>query len=113
MPGAERLRDSKPLISLLKKTKDQGSVMAAVCASPAVVFAEHGFLDGVKATCYPNPDFREKIEKVNQGDVVVDGKIITGTGPGTAIKWALAIIEELYGKDKADKLSNEMLAARA
>lgn len=108
MPGAEHLRDSEALISILKETKEQGSVIAAVCASPAVVFAEHGLLKGVKATCYPNPDFRDKVEKVEEGDVVIDGKTITGTGPGTSIKWALAVVEALYGKEKADKLAKEM-----
>lgn len=112
MPGAERLRDSAPLISLLKRTKQDGNVIAAVCASPAVVFAEHGLLDDVRATCYPHPGFRGKVNKIDDGDVVIDGNTITGTGPGTALKWALAIVEALYGKEKADSLAEQMLVAR-
>lgn len=113
MPGAERLRDSAALISLLKRTKEEGAVVAAVCASPAVVLAEHGFLDNVKATCYPHEVFRGMIKKVDQGDVVVDGNTITATGPGTSLKWALAIVESLYGKEKADVLAEEMVTTRA
>lgn len=112
MPGAERLRDCKKLIELLKETKEEGAVIAAVCASPAVVFAEHGLLDGVKATCYPHPAFRGAVKKLDAGDVVVDGNIITGTGPGTSTKWALAVVEAVYDKDMADKLASEMLVVR-
>lgn len=112
MPGAERLRDSSQLVTLLKQAKENDAIIAAVCASPAVVLAEHGFLENVSATCYPVPMFRDRVQKAGTGDVVVDGKTITGTGPGTAIKWALAVVEALYGKDKADQLSKEMLAPR-
>lgn len=112
MPGAERLRDSKPLIDLLRETKKNGGVVAAVCASPAVVFAEHGLLDGATATCYPHPAFRGKMEKLGKDDVVVDGNIITGTGPGTALKFSLMVIEKLYSKEKADELASQMLVVR-
>lgn len=112
MPGAERLRDCKPLIDLLRETKNNGGVTAAVCASPAVVFAEHGLLDGITATCYPNSAFREKVEKLGDGDVVVDGKIITGTGPGTSLKFSLMVVEALYSKDKADEIASQMLVSR-
>lgn len=112
MPGAERLRDSAPLTAILKETKASGSVVAAVCASPAVVFAKHGLLDGVRATCYPNEAFTSKVQKSGEGDVVVDGKTITGTGPGTSLKWALAVVEALYGKEKADEIGSAMLVSR-
>lgn len=114
MPGAERLRDSKELTDMLKKAREDGAIIAAVCASPAVVLAEHGLLDGVEATCYPVEGFRGKVKKVGNGDVVVSGggKVITGTGPGTALKWSLAVVEGLYGKEMAEKLGKEMLVAR-
>ena len=50
MPGAEHLRDSAPLVEMLKKQKDAGRLYAAICASPAVVFQHHGLLEGVRAT---------------------------------------------------------------
>ena len=45
MPGAERLRDSKELLQLLRQQKGEGKLYAAICASPAVVFEHHGELD--------------------------------------------------------------------
>lgn len=53
MPGAERLRDSQLLTSLLKEQAKAGRLYAAVCASPAVVLHSHGLLDGHAATCHP------------------------------------------------------------
>lgn len=110
MPGAERLRDSDVLTRLLKEAKTGGGVIAAVCASPAVVLAAHGLLDA-PATCYPADGFRGVVKNLGEGDVVVgnDGKLVTGTGPGTALKWSIAVVEQLYGKDMAEKLAGEML----
>jgi len=108
MPGAENLRDCEPLKELLKSTD---GIVAAICAAPAVVLASHGMLDDTKATGYPADVFKKAIPHyVDDEDVVVDGKIITGTGPGTALQWALKIVEVLY-EDKvlAEKLAAEML----
>lgn len=112
MPGAQRLADSPDLAKLVTHTRDSGNVVGAICAAPAVVLAGQGFLDGKKATCYPAPAFREKIPSLAEGDVVADGKLITATGPGTALKWSLQIVEALYDKETADKLAGEMLAPR-
>ncbi|KAI0567627.1 Class 1 glutamine amidotransferase-like protein [Gracilaria domingensis] len=114
MPGAERLRDSDKLKTMLKDAADSGGFIAAVCASPAVVLGSHGLLDGVEATCYPADGFRQMVKKAEKGDVVVgkNGQYITATGPGTAIKWALMIVEALYDKEKADKIAGAMLVAR-
>ena len=52
MPGAERLRDSTTLATLLRQQKDSGRLYAAICAAPAVVFEAQGLLDG-PATSHP------------------------------------------------------------
>eukprot|EP00966_Prymnesium_polylepis_P272905 6304791-Prymnesium_polylepis.1 len=36
MPGAEHLRDSAPLLTLLSRQASEGRLLGAVCASPAV-----------------------------------------------------------------------------
>lgn len=114
MPGAERLRDNQQLTNLLKNNAENSRIIAAVCASPAVVLAPHGLLDGHEATCYPAKSFREQIKKEAHTDVVVanNGKLITATGPGTAIKWSLMLVQALYGKEKADTIAADMLVNR-
>lgn len=114
MPGAERLRDSTVLTGMLREAKKAGRIIAAVCAAPAVVLAEHGLLEGVEATCYPAEGFRGKVKNIGKGDVVVsdDGKLITATGPGSVLKWSLMLVEVLYSKELADKIASEMLVSR-
>ena len=109
MPGAEHLRDSKELISLLKQQRQEGRIYAAICASPVVVLQYHGLLVDKKATCHPS--FADKLENQDAVEqrVVVDGNCVTSRGPGTAIEFALKLIELLFDADKAQKVAGPML----
>jgi protein deglycase len=107
--GANHLRDSEVLIALLEKQKKEDKPYGAICAAPAVVLAAKGLIvDG--ATCYPAPGFREKLTNPSDENVVVIGKVTTSKGPGTAIEFALSLGEQLFGKEKRDKIQSEMLA---
>lgn len=108
MPGAEHLRDSEALISILEKQKTQGKLYAAICASPAVVLASKGLAEE-GATCYPAPTFRSTMVNPSDDDVVVTGILTTSKGPGTALKFALTLGEHLYGKEKAQDVARAML----
>ncbi|KAL7443003.1 hypothetical protein ACHAXH_008885 [Discostella pseudostelligera] len=109
MPGAAHLRDSPTLISILKKQNASGKLYAAICASPAIVLAGNGLV-GEGATCYPAPGLLEKMSSPVDDDVVVQGNVVTGKGPGTALKFALKLGEQLYGAEKAKAIAGEMLA---
>jgi 4-methyl-5(b-hydroxyethyl)-thiazole monophosphate biosynthesis len=113
MPGAEHLRDCEILTALLHAQRDAGRLYGAICAAPVVVLQHHGLLAGRDATCHPS--FAAKLEnpaKVEER-VVVDsaatGHCITSRGPGTAIEFALALIEALYGAEKAREIGKQML----
>eukprot|EP00930_Biecheleria_cincta_P104475 TRINITY_DN96805_c0_g1_i1.p1 TRINITY_DN96805_c0_g1~~TRINITY_DN96805_c0_g1_i1.p1 ORF type:complete len:265 (-),score=38.12 TRINITY_DN96805_c0_g1_i1:64-831(-) len=113
MPGAERLRDSAPLAGLLKAQHQSGRWLAAVCASPAVVFAEQGLL-GAAATSYPAPQFKELVgDRWTDAKAVVDGSVITSQGPGTSLQFALKIVEVLYGLPKSQELAAQMVTSVA
>lgn len=107
MPGAEHLRDSKPLIDIVKSQKASGRLYAAICASPAVVLAHHGLIDDKKVTGYPSTS--DKLPNYSGETVVVDGNCITSQGPATAMEFAIALVENLYGKQKASEVSLGML----
>ena len=110
MPGAAHLRDSETLQGLLEKQKSASKPFAAICAAPAVALASKGFLEGIEgATCYPAPQFREKLNKPTDDDVSVTGIITTSKGPGTALQFALELGEQLYGKEARNKIQKEML----
>jgi len=111
MPGAEHLRDCEILTVLLHDQRKAGRLYGAICAAPVVVLQHHGLLAGRVATCHPafasqleNPVYIEK-------RVVVDGNCITSRGPGTAIEFALALVEALYDAEKGHEIGKQMLAA--
>jgi 4-methyl-5(b-hydroxyethyl)-thiazole monophosphate biosynthesis len=109
MPGAERLRDSDALDAILRKHDARRAPLAAVCASPAVILKSKGLIDGRQATCYPAPPFVEALGDVSDGAVVRDGHITTSRGPGTSLKFALDLVDQLYGPEKAEELRAQML----
>lgn len=81
--------------------------IAAVCAAPSIL-ARLGLLNCRKATCHP--DFKDKMNKaiVIDDSVVIDDNIITGQGLGATIPFALKIIEDLVGSEKAKKISKDI-----
>ncbi len=109
MPGAEHLRDCVVLTALLRAQHDAGRLYGAICAAPVVVLQHHGLLQGRQATCHPG--FAAQLENPMQVEkrVVVDGNCITSRAPGTAIEFALALVEYLYGTEKAREIGAQML----
>lgn len=110
MPGAEHLRDSDVLISMLRKQQESARIVAAICASPAVVLETHGLLaGGKKATSHPGFSQHLSNQSLVNQRVVIDGNIITSRGPGTAFEFALALVKVLYGEDTMKKVAQPMV----
>jgi 4-methyl-5(b-hydroxyethyl)-thiazole monophosphate biosynthesis len=112
MPGAQHLKEDPRIISLLKKMAGEGKYTAAICAAPTVL-AEAGLLEGRRATSYPG--FLDKMPVPGMAylkdAVVQDGKVITSRGPGTAMDFALALVEILAGKAKRDEVEAGLVRA--
>ena len=111
LPGADHLRDCSTLIELLQKQQEKKKLYGAVCASPAVVFQSHSLI-GAGATCYPAPPFRGVMTDASDEKVVVQDNVVTSQGPGTSLLFALALGEQLYGKEEADKIADALLVQR-
>jgi len=109
MPGAEHLRDSRELAAILKRQAEQGRLYAAICAAPVVVLQSHGLLEHRRATCHPNFVQQLKDSTAAESRVVVDGTCVTSRGPGTAIEFALKLVEILFGKQKATEIAQAMV----
>ena len=69
-----------------------------------MVLAEAGVLDGKQATSYPG--FLDGLAGVttSAAAVVQDGKVLTSRGPGTAMDFAMALVEALAGRDKRQQV---------
>ncbi len=111
LPGAKNLDESESVKSLLTKMNQEKKLVGAICASPAFALTHSGILNGRKATCYPG--FERQFSNTTtflENRVVVDGNITTSRGPGSAIEFALSLVEQLAGKDKARLLKQALLA---
>ena len=103
LPGADHLDNDPRIHTLLKKMAASGRYTAAICAAPKVL-AHSGLLEGRTVTSYPGAlDAVSGIEYSTQA-VVEDGTVITPRGPGTAMDFALTLIERLVGKAKRDEV---------
>lgn len=110
MPGAKHLSESAPLARMIAAQHSRGGLLGAVCAAPAVVFEPLGVLKGREATCYPAPAFAEALPGPRvDAPVVVDGHVVTSAGPGTSLRFALALVEGLNGPESARALAEELL----
>ena len=109
LPGATNLAACKPLTTLLTEHNRAGRNIAAICASPAVVLAPLGILDGREAVCYPG--FEGKMPNATKGftPVVTDGNIITANGPASAVLFALSIVAKTKGEEIAREVAEGLL----
>ncbi len=108
MPGASNLFAHKGVCKAVVDQFAAGKKVAAICASPAVVLAPLGILDGKKATCYPG--FEQALEDAKYtGDLVTaDGNVTTGEGPAAAFPFAYELLSQLVNKQTADQIAEGM-----
>jgi len=98
-PGTNNLKADSRVLKLVQHMAQQGKYVAAICAAPSVL-ATAGLLDKKKATSFPGAlDPFPQVTRLPAA-VVEDGKLITSRGPGTAMDFALTLVERLTGKEK-------------
>ena len=108
MPGAAHLKDDARIVDLVKKMAAGGRYTAAICAAP-MVLAEAGLLAGRQATSYPGALDGIADVTLSTAPVVQDGKVLTSRGPGTAMDFALALVEALVGSDKRRQVERALV----
>jgi len=107
LPGADHLDRDPRIHALLRSMNDAGRYTAAICAAPKVL-AHAGLLDGRQVTSYPGA--LDEVSGIDYRDaaVVEDGTLITSRGPGTAMDFALVLIERLAGIAKRDEVERAL-----
>lgn len=111
-PGTNNLDQDPRIKALLSRCNHNGKYIAAICAAP-MVLANAGLLNGRRATSYPgvlNGDDWPTIS-ICDDPVVVDGQVLTSRGPGTAMDFALTIIEILLDKNTRDTVEADLVRA--
>ncbi len=111
-PGYKNLTKDDRVTSLLHGFEEEGKYIAAICAATTVLKAA-GLTNGRTVTCHPGVagEFGAGSgAKHSEDRVVVDGRVITSQGPGTAIEFAYALVEALLSKEAVDKVNMGVLA---
>lgn len=102
-PGSNNLKVDKRIIALLQRMAQQGKYIAAICAAPSVL-ASAGLLDGKQATSFPGALDPFPNVKQQHAAIAEDGRFITSRGPGTAMDFALTLVEHLAGSAKRQEV---------
>lgn len=108
MPGTRHLGEHEGLRRVLLEHVRKGKLIGAICAAPSVI-GKLGLLDGRKAVCYPGFEEALKGAEVGEDTVVRDGAFITSRGPGTAIYFALKLVEALVDEETVEELKEGMI----
>ena len=109
LPGADNLNEDVRIHQLISKHAEQDKYIGAICAAPKVLLS-NGVLNGKKATAFPGSlsQLDTSLLRLSDAPTEVDGKIITSRGPGTAMDFALLLIEKLLGKEQRDSVESAL-----
>ena len=108
-PGYANLGKSEKVLKLVREMHERNKYVTAICAAPSVL-AKAGVIQGKRATIFPGMEDALTGAQYSKDRVVIDGRIITSQGPGTAMEFAIKLVEVLVGKNKAEEVTKSTLA---
>jgi len=122
-PGAATFASSHPVQHLVRAYRDAGKHTAFICAGTTALVASvkgaektEGLESAKMVRVTSHPSVKKEIEDAGweyadeSERVVISGKVITSRGPGTAMGFALTIVEVLAGKEKRREVAGPMLS---
>ena len=104
-PGIAKIRNNPKIESFILNHYHQNKCIACICAAPLILYDL-----GLHAThaMTAHPSVANTIDPLEAGDIVIDKNIITSKGAGTALAFALAIINYLKGSEKAKEIAQSI-----
>jgi 4-methyl-5(b-hydroxyethyl)-thiazole monophosphate biosynthesis len=109
-PGFVNLGNDERILKMAREMDKAGKVVAAICAAPSVLIKAR-VLQGRKATVSPSGKAQvQACANFSEERVVVDGNLVTSRSPGTALEFALKLVEILAGKEKMQMVKAQTLA---
>jgi len=104
MPGTANLAKHAGLTELLKRQSDRNQTIAAICAAPSIP-GKLGLLKGKEAICYPGYEKYLSGATISSAELVRSGSFYTAKAAGVALKFALKIVTDFEGQEKADEIA--------
>jgi len=107
-PGTPSLGQCGPLVERLHRQKAEGRLLCAICAAP-IVLCNEGLVDPeLHVTCYPTC-VMDLDRNCAGAPVVADADVITGQAPGSAMLFALVVLQTLVGEPVAQKVARGLV----
>ncbi len=107
-PGVKNLRADPRVPTVVERHAAADKWLAAICAAPTVLNAS-GLLEGRRYTAHFSVAGELKHILADQR-VVVDGRILTSRGAGTALDFGLVLVEKLVSAEKAREIAHAICA---
>ncbi len=113
LKGAQTFRDSPLLVETVRQFHLSSKIVAAICAAPGTVLVAHNLFPVGNMTGFPG--LRDTIpdSKWMERRVVWDPRVnlLTSQGPGTAMDFALKLIDLLVNKETAREVASQLVLA--
>lgn len=107
--GVNAISANRSAMQLIRDVYEMEGYVAAICAAPTVL-AALGITDGKRATCYPGMEAQMGTAQICMDQPVVqDGRVITSTAAGTAMEFALYLVQLLRGEQAAEELKEGLV----
>jgi 4-methyl-5(b-hydroxyethyl)-thiazole monophosphate biosynthesis len=111
--GAGNLQEDSRVRRILSKHHAANLPIGAICAAPNIL-RNHGILKGEdEFSCHPDTLSSGEGGKFKNARIVRTRNITTSIGPGSAFEFALELVEQLCGKDTANRIAKPMHLASA
>lgn len=109
LKGAENFRDSVAVIAKIKQTHQANKMVAAICATPALVLQHHNLFPDAGMTGFPSTKSVFKHWRDERAYYDEANHLVTSQGPATSIDFALKIIAVLLGKTTAADVASQLI----
>lgn len=106
--GVQSIEGSEAAMAMVARQVAERRPLAAICAAPSIL-GKRGWVDGRQVTCYPGFEPQMNDAVVQAQPCVTDGTLITGRGPGAAIPFALAIVEQFCGAETREEIAKGLV----
>ncbi len=111
LKGAECFRDSPLTMAFIEQHKYEGKLVAAICASPAIVLLSPELYPNALMTAHPSVSELIPRENYRPKRVTFDANhnLMTSQGAGTSQEFALEIVVHLGSKALAAEIAESMV----
>jgi len=108
MPGTLNLEKSEYVQKAIDYCAEHGKYIGAICAGPSIL-GHKGLLRGRKAVCYTGFESQLEGAETSEKPVETDGIFITSRGAGTAMEFALKLVEKAVSKEESERQRSAVL----